>query len=185
MLRRLRETTQRMRRLTNDVHRLSSVEHQLIYDERVDLGALAEKPLRELRQREPQRNVRTTIANNLFVRGDARLLQIAMENLLRNAWKFTGKREAAHITVGRTAVDGVTAFYVQDDGAGFDSRLASKISKPFVRLHYTADFEGTGLGLFMTRRIIERHGGTMWARSSTGYGATFFFTLHPSNVVAP
>jgi two-component system sensor histidine kinase/response regulator len=177
MLRRVRDTTQRVRRLTNDVHRLSSVEHQLIYDEQVDLGWLVERPLRELRQRDPARDVHTNIESGLFVRGDARLLQIALENLLRNAWKHTACRTRAHITIGRSKVGDVTAFYVQDDGIGFDGRLVGKLSNPFVRLHYVNEFEGSGLGLFIARRIIERHGGRMWARSETGYGATFFFTL--------
>jgi signal transduction histidine kinase len=166
-----------MKRLANDIDRLARLENQLMQEERVDLKALAEKPLRYLQQQHPERVVQFTADDDLLVRGDARLLQIALENLLKNAWKFTTSRATASIRLGRARVDGQTAFFVQDNGVGFDGRLASKLSRPFVRLHYATNFEGTGLGLFIARRIIERHGAQMWANSSVDYGATFFFTL--------
>jgi signal transduction histidine kinase len=176
-LQRMDEALARMKRLANDIDRLAHLENQLMQEERVDLAALADKPLRDLRRKNPERVVQFKADNELLVRGDARLLQIALENLIRNAWKFTANRATASIRLGRATVEGQTAFFVQDNGVGFDSRLASKLSRPFVRLHYATNFEGTGLGLFIARRIIERHGGQMWAHSSVDYGATFFFTL--------
>lgn len=167
----------RMKRLADDIDRLARLENQLLHQERVDLAALAEKPLRVLREQEPQREVQFSCDPDLFVQGDARLLQIVLDNLLRNAWKFTGPRMRAKIKLGRTIHQGQPAYFVQDNGVGFDGRLAGKLSKPFVRLHYANHFAGTGLGLFIARRVIERHGGHMWANSSPDYGATFFFTL--------
>jgi signal transduction histidine kinase len=183
-LQRMDDALVRMTRLANDIDRLARLENELIEEERVDLKALAERPLRYLQQKDPERVVQFSADDGLSVRGDARLLQIAMENLLRNAWKFTARRAAAVIRLGRTTIEGQTAFFVQDNGAGFDSRLASKLSRPFVRLHYATNPEGTGLGLFIARRIIERHGGQMWAHSSVDYGATFFFTL-PFSAIRP
>jgi light-regulated signal transduction histidine kinase (bacteriophytochrome) len=100
-----------------------------------------------------------------------------MENLLGNAWKFTGKADNPQVEIGMTAADGGAAFYVRDNGAGFDMALADKMFQPFRRLHTEAEFPGTGVGLATIQRVIDRHGGRVWAEGKVGAGATFFFTL--------
>ena len=109
--------------------------------------------------------------------GDPALLRIVLENLLANAWKFTGRREVAHIEFGVEDVDGALAYFVCDDGAGFDQSYADKLFAPFQRLHSADEFPGTGVGLATAERIVHRHGGRMWARGAIDSGATFFFTL--------
>jgi light-regulated signal transduction histidine kinase (bacteriophytochrome) len=112
------------------------------------------------------------------VQADQRLLRVLLENLLGNAWKFTSKHAAPRIEVGQTiAPDGTMAFYVRDNGAGFDMAFANKLFIAFERLHTTGDFEGSGIGLTIVQRIIQRHGGTIWAEAKPEEGATFFFTL--------
>jgi signal transduction histidine kinase len=112
----------------------------------------------------------------LTAHGDRRLLAVALENLLGNAWKFTSDRATPHISFGRTREDGAEVYFVRDDGAGFDESYADKLFAPFQRLH-GAEFEGTGIGLATVQRVIARHGGRIWARAAVGQGATFFFTL--------
>jgi signal transduction histidine kinase len=175
VLPRIREATVRMQQLTDDVLRLSRWEHQLIYEESLDLALLADKPLRELRLREPRRQV--AVEPRLIARGDARLLQIVIDNLLRNAWKFTQNCELGSVKIGRILSEGESTFFVRDNGIGFDDRTSSRLFEPFKRLHAGGPFEGTGVGLFVTSRIIQRHGGRIWAESSPGQGATFYFTL--------
>ncbi len=117
------------------------------------------------------------IAEGLCARGDRRLLEVVLENLLGNAWKFTGSHPSARIEVGRAACDGQPAFYVRDDGAGFDMAYAANLFGPFQRLHRSDEFEGSGIGLATVQRIIRRHGGEVWAESAPECGATFYFTL--------
>jgi light-regulated signal transduction histidine kinase (bacteriophytochrome) len=116
----------------------------------------------------------------LVTDADRRLMQVALENLLGNAWKFTSKREHAEIAVGRMTGEHEPVFYVRDNGAGFDMRYANKLFNPFQRLHSTDDFAGTGIGLATVYRVIDRHGGRVWAQSAPDQGATFFFTLPAS-----
>src|SRR5207245_8697157 len=126
---------------------------------------------------EPQRRVQWDIADALAARGDPRLLRVVLDNLIGNAWKFTGGKETARIQVGlRTS--GERAYFVADDGAGFDMAYAGKLFGAFQRLHSNKEFEGTGIGLATVKRVIRRHGGRVWAESSVGQGATFYFTLH-------
>ena len=109
--------------------------------------------------------------------GDARMLRSVLENPIGNAWKFTGKNPQARIEVGVTGHDGAPAYYVRDDGAGFDMAYVDKLFGPFQRLHSTAEFEGTGIGLATVARIVQRHGGRVWAEGNVDRGATFYFTL--------
>jgi light-regulated signal transduction histidine kinase (bacteriophytochrome) len=133
--------------------------------------------LDELHRRDPGRGVVVEVENGLGAKADARLLQIALDNLLRNAWKFTGRRSDARIQFGKTTQGGQTAFFVRDNGAGFDMAYADKLFQPFQRLHTESEFEGTGIGLATVHRVVSRHGGRIWAESAVGGGATFFFTL--------
>jgi light-regulated signal transduction histidine kinase (bacteriophytochrome) len=109
--------------------------------------------------------------------GDAGLLTIVFDNLLGNAWKFTGKRTGARIEVGCTQIDACRAYFVRDNGAGFDMAYAAKLFGVFQRLHSTSEFEGTGIGLATVHRVVRRHGGRIWAEGAVGHGATFYFTL--------
>ena len=116
----------------------------------------------------------------IAVRGDARLLRLALENLLANAWKYTGKNATARIEFGTVERDGCTAYFVRDDGAGFDMRQAEKLFGAFQRLHSESEFEGTGVGLATVKRIVHRHEGEFWAEAAVERGATFYFTLGAS-----
>jgi signal transduction histidine kinase len=113
------------------------------------------------------------------VNADPGLMQVVVQNLLRNAWKFTGRSDHARIEFGCSQQGNVTVFYVRDNGAGFDQRFAEKLFKPFQRLHATSDFPGTGIGLATVEKIIRRHGGEVWAEGEVEKGATFSFTLEP------
>jgi len=167
-----------MHRLINDLLNLSTIVRAPLHAGVVDLGQLAQEILQELRERAPERRVECVIAEGIKVQGDAGLLRLALENLLSNAWKFTGAREQAHITLGaRTDDEGRDVYYVRDDGAGFDPQYADKLFSPFQRLHPQTQFPGTGIGLATVQRIIHRHGGEIWAESSVDRGACFYFTL--------
>jgi light-regulated signal transduction histidine kinase (bacteriophytochrome) len=121
--------------------------------------------------------VEVVIAPGLSARGDRSLLRLVMDNLIGNAWKFTGLTQGARIEVGGVIVDGRSAFFVRDNGAGFDMAYAHKLFAPFQRLHSAAEFEGTGIGLAMVQRIVHRHGGSVRAEGAVGRGATFTLTL--------
>jgi len=143
----------------------------------VDLSALAESIVAELLKNQPERRFEFFITPKLMVNADANLLRIALENLLGNAWKFTGKRPKAQIELGLTSHNGKPAYLVRDNGAGFDMAYAGKLFGAFQRLHRVAEFEGTGIGLATVQRIIHRHGGMVWAEGEVEKGATFYFTL--------
>jgi light-regulated signal transduction histidine kinase (bacteriophytochrome) len=176
-LARTRKAAQRMADLIDDMLSLSRVTRWEIQRERVDLGALAKRIVTELRQSNPERKVEWIIADGALVRGDRRLLEIALQNLLGNAWKFTSKQPRARIAFGMETRDGERVYYVCDDGAGFDMTYADKLFGVFQRLHAQGEFEGTGVGLATVQRIIHRHGGRIWAEGEVGKGATFSFTL--------
>ncbi len=181
-LRRVRSASQLMGQLIDDLLMLSRVTRAVIQHERVDLSAAARAIAADLQKAHPQRRVRCRIAEGLAVEGDPRLLEIALRNLLDNAWKFTGTRAQATIEVGSSDRDGRLAFFVKDNGVGFDMAYADRLFGAFQRLHPVAEFEGTGIGLAIVQRIISRHGGRVWAEGATGEGATFYFTLqaHPA-----
>jgi signal transduction histidine kinase len=169
-----------MSELIDDLLELSRISRAPMKTDTVDLTAAARRIADDLRRRDPARKVTFDVADCLEARGDKRLLAVVLENLLGNAWKFTGKRAEAHVSFGREAGQSEEAgpvFFVRDDGAGFDMAHADKLFAPFQRLHREADFEGTGVGLSTVQRIIARHGGRIWARSAVGEGSTFFFSL--------
>jgi len=176
-LQRVRAASQRMGTLIDDLLSLSRVTRGELQVEAVDLSALATALAAELQRSDPQRDVRVAIAPDLVARGDPGLMRIVLQNLLGNAWKFTGKRSPAHVEVGSKAHDGRRAFFVQDDGAGFDMAYAAKLFGAFQRLHASDEFPGSGIGLATVQRIIHRHGGQVWAEGTPGRGATFYFTL--------
>ncbi len=177
--RRVNAATQRLTQLIDDMLTLSRVTRsEMNRDTPVDLSAMAQSIASQLQANQPERHVEVTIQPNLTTRGDPRLLRIAMENLIGNAWKFTSKVPDARITVGHDGTEnGKTVYFVQDNGAGFDMAYSNKLFGPFQRLHAATEFPGTGIGLATVQRIIHRHGGRVWASSTVGQGATFYFTL--------
>ncbi len=176
-LQRVRAASQRMATLIDDLLSLSRVTRGELQVREVDLSALAGAAVAELQKSDPEREVSFTIAPDLVVRADPGLLRIVLQNLLANAWKFTGKRPRARVEVGAMAHDGRRAFFVRDDGAGFDMAYAAKLFGAFQRLHASDEFPGSGIGLATVQRIIHRHGGEVWAEGTPGRGATFYFTL--------
>ena len=176
-LRRVRAASQRMAQLIDDLLALSRVSRGEIRRETVDLSALARNVLAELKEADAQRRVEVCVSEGVIATGDARLMRVVLENLLRNAWKFTGKHDSARIEFGVNQSDGKLVYFVRDDGAGFDMAYMDKLFAPFQRLHAMKEFEGTGIGLATVQRIIHRHGGRVWAESQVDQGATFRFTL--------
>jgi light-regulated signal transduction histidine kinase (bacteriophytochrome) len=174
----LRESAQRMGRLIDDLLALSRLTRAELVHEPVDLAELARSVAAQLQRAEPNRRVEMVIDAEIAAEGDARLLRIALENLLGNAWKFTARCAAPRIEVGVTSENGSRAYFVRDNGAGFDMAYASKLFGVFQRLHSTTEFEGTGIGLATVQRIVSRHGGRIWATGEVAHGATFFFTLN-------
>jgi light-regulated signal transduction histidine kinase (bacteriophytochrome) len=154
--------------------RLTSTE---LRREMVDMSELAREILQELREAAPGRAVESAIAEGVQANADRRLVRIALENLLGNAWKYTSKHARARIELGVTQQEGRRVYYVRDDGAGFDLKFASKLFAPFQRMHSGAQFAGTGIGLATVQRVIRRHGGRIWAEAAVEQGATFYFTL--------
>ena len=168
----------RMDHLINDLLTLSMVTRAEMTRESVDVSELASRIVAGLTDVSPTRPVVTTVATGMVAHGDPRLVRVALENLLTNAWKFTSRRERACIEVGQSESDGASpVFFVRDNGVGFDPAFADKLFGPFQRLHDASDFPGTGIGLATVRRIVLRHGGRVWAESRPGQGACFYFTL--------
>jgi PAS domain S-box-containing protein len=176
-LQRIRAATQRMGHVIDDLLNLARVTRSEMQWEEVNLGAMADRIAQELREREPQRQVEWVIQPGLIAHGDGRLLRILLENLLGNAWKFTGKHPRSRIELGVIQGGNGLTYFVRDDGAGFDMAFVDKLFTPFQRLHSVTDFPGTGIGLATVRRIIYRHGGRVWAEGEVEKGATFYFTL--------
>jgi signal transduction histidine kinase len=174
---RIRNGAVRMGRLIDDMLNLSRVGRIELRKQPVDLSGIARRTVDELRQRDPERMVQVDVAPDLIVQGDPGMLRMVMDNLLGNAWKFTGKSESARIEFGVQHQNGECTYYVKDNGAGFDMAYANKLFAPFHRLHKESDFAGTGIGLVIAQRVVSRHGGSIWAESELGKGATFYFTL--------
>ena len=180
-LRRVRAAAQRMAQLIDDLLALARVTRSELRSETVDLSAIAREVIESLRHVHPGRRVEVEIRPGAVVRGDPRLLWTLMENLIGNAWKFTRGREPARIEFGWEESGGKRVYYVRDNGAGFDMTYADKLFRPFQRLHTASEFEGTGIGLATVRRVVERHGGRVWAEGAVGEGAVIRFTLGPED----
>jgi signal transduction histidine kinase len=175
-LRRIPPSAKRMSDLVDDLLRLSRVNRASLRRRRLDLSALAASVVEDLRRDDPGREIEVTIADGLFAECDEALVRIALENLVGNAWKFTAHSREARIEIGGIPAD-EPVFFVRDNGAGFDMAFAPKLFTAFNRLHDETEFPGTGIGLATVKRIVERHGGRIWAEAAVGRGATFSFTL--------
>jgi signal transduction histidine kinase len=173
-----------MGELFDDLLDLSRVSRQELTRTPIDLGDLAREVVQALHRSTPERVAQVVIGAELVAEADPRLMRVALENLLGNAWKFTARRETAEITLDCAVQAGERVFFVRDNGAGFDARHAHKLFAPFQRLHTQSEFAGTGIGLATVQRIVDRHGGRVWAESELGAGTTFYFTL-PSATLAP
>ena len=176
-LRRTKNASQRMGHLIDDLLNLSRMTRSEMRRESVDLSALVEGVVEDLRGTSPEHEVDVIVEEGLVVNGDESLLRVALENLLGNAWKFTRDRARPRIEFGTLEHEDTPAYFVRDNGVGFDMAYADKLFGAFQRLHSTGEFEGTGIGLATVQRIIHRHGGRVWAEGNIGSGATFFFTL--------
>lgn len=176
-LNRIRVATQRMGVLIDDLLNLSRITRSEMHMKRLDISALACSIVAEIQKTQPERRVQFKIEDGLETVADPGLLQNVLENLLGNAWKFTSKRESACIEFGETHLNGASAYFVRDDGAGFDPAHADRLFGAFQRLHAMTEFPGTGVGLATVQRIVHRHGGRIWADSAVDRGATFYFTL--------
>jgi PAS domain S-box-containing protein len=174
---RVRQAAQRMGLLIDDLIKLARVTRADVKIDDVDMTGIARQVATGLQDATPERQAEFVIAPNLRANGDLRLLQVALDNLLSNSWKFTAPRSPARIELGETKIDGKAAFFVRDNGVGFDMSYAGKMFGAFQRFHDAREFAGTGIGLATVQRIIHKHGGRIWAESQPGNGATFFFTL--------
>jgi PAS domain S-box-containing protein len=174
----IRESAQHMSHLIDDLLGLSRIVRTAMSNEAVDLSSLARASITRLQTGQLERRIDVRIQEDLGDQGDPRLLGIVLDNLIGNAWKFTGRRADARIEFAATTKDGQPVYFVRDNGAGFDMAFASRLFGVFQRLHTAAEFEGTGVGLATVQRIIGRHGGRVWVEGEVERGATFFFTLH-------
>jgi PAS domain S-box-containing protein len=176
-LERIRQATQNMGRLIDDMLNLSRVTQSEFRQEQVDLSKMVHEIVDTNQKKTPLNNMIVNIQEDVIIRGDQRLMHIAMTNLLENAWKFTGKRDYPQIEFGVVVKDEKKIIFVRDNGVGFDMNYVGKLFGAFQRLHSSSEFPGTGIGLATVRRVMNRHGGQAWAESEAGKGATFFFTL--------
>jgi two-component system sensor histidine kinase/response regulator len=174
---RIREASEQMSQLIDDVLYLSRVTRAEVREQEVDLSGLVSLLLERMREAEPGRVLEAKVRPGITVTADGQLLRIAIENLLGNAWKFTGRTPAPRIEFGLTHVGGEPTYFIRDNGAGFDMAYADRLFGPFQRLHLSTEYPGTGIGLATVQRIIHRHGGRVWAEGMPGQGATFHFTL--------
>jgi signal transduction histidine kinase len=186
LLSRVSGQTQQMAGLINALLALARSSQGELHQEAVDLAALATEVVEGLRAAEPQRQVQVRIQPGMVAQGDPQLLRAVLDNLLGNAWKYTAQVPAARIEFGQVlGGDARPVYYVRDNGAGFDMRQAARLFEGFQRLHRAAEFPGHGIGLATVRRIVQRHGGRVWADATPGAGATFSFVLGPAPVPVP
>lgn len=174
---RIRAAVSRMARLIDDLLNLYHVMRAELNEEKVDLSSIAASIITDLEKADPERPVRATIEEGLSARGDEKLVRMVLENLIGNAWKYSSKRAMAEIAFGAEKAGAGTVFFVMDNGIGFRPEEAETIFEPFHRLHSADEFPGTGVGLATVRRIVARHGGTVWAEGRPGEGSIFYFTL--------
>jgi signal transduction histidine kinase len=177
----IRRSTRHMGQLIEDLLNLSRVSTTEMHKVKVDLSEMVRATCRQLMSRETGREVEFKIAECPAAEGDPRLLQLVIENLVNNSWKYTSSHTKAIIEFGCKMDMGRTVYFVRDDGAGFDPGLANRLFKPFQRLHSMSEFPGTGIGLATVQRIVQRHGGEIWSESEIEKGATFYFTVVASS----
>ena len=163
--------------LIDAVLQLSRLARGELKRKKLDLSKIVDAIVSVLKELQPDRDMTFKIAHGVTAAGDEQLIKVALQNLLGNAVKYTGKTKQARIEFGVTNGDGRNVYFVRDNGAGFDMSFADKLFAPFQRAHAPAEFEGTGIGLATVQRIINRHSGTVWAEAEVDNGATFFFTL--------
>jgi light-regulated signal transduction histidine kinase (bacteriophytochrome) len=175
----IRAGARRMSELIDDLLNLSRVTTSVMTREEVDLSVFVRTIMEELCRTAPGRHVEFIAPREAMVHADSRLVRIVLANLLQNAWKYTSHHDEARIEFGVTSQNGNTVYFVKDDGSGFDPRSVDRLFQPFNRLHSAAEFEGNGIGLATVRRIMQRHGGEVWATGAVEKGATFYFTLAP------
>ena len=173
----IRSSGKRMGELIEALLNLSRVSSSAMRPEWVDLSEIARSTMQELSRSAPERKVEFVAPAKTDVYGDAQLLRVLMENLLRNAWKYTSRHDSARIEFGSLSEDGETTYFVKDDGSGFDPHSADRLFQPFQRLHSKSEFPGSGVGLATVRRIVHRHGGEIWAQGAVEKGATFYFKI--------
>ena len=166
-----------MGQLIDDLLRLARIARRDLQLDTVNLSQMANEIVDELRASSPDREVSVTIADGIQAEADGYLIRIALENLLRNAWKYTSKTPLPVIELGTVQQDGATVYFVRDNGAGFDMAYAARLFGAFQRLHSANDFEGAGVGLAIVQRIVNRHGGRIWAEAAVDLGATFYFVV--------
>lgn len=174
---RIRAGAERMNGMIEGLLKLSRATRQEMAPREISLDHMAQNVLQELRARDPGRDVQVEIERDMKVSADAQLMESVVQNLLSNAWKYSAKKSHAHISFHREWMDSERIFVVEDDGAGFDMQQADKLFGVFRRLHSDKEFEGTGIGLATTHRIIRRHGGRIWAQGQRNLGARFMFTI--------
>jgi PAS domain S-box-containing protein len=177
-LRRIRAASQQMGQLIDDLLQLARLSRLEMKREKVDLSSVAREVIADLRDQDPARQAECTIQDGLIAQGDPQLLRIVLTNLIQNAWKFSQKKPWTIIEVGSTQIDGAQAFFVRDNGAGFDMKYTGKLFGAFQRLHSKQEFPGNGIGLATVQRIVQKHGGRIWPQSKVDEGATFFFTCN-------
>ena len=176
-IQRIVKASKRMSALIDDILELSRISNCDISVNRVSLSDLAEVVIEQFKQTDEKRKISVIIEEGLDVDGDVQLLRLVFENLLGNAWKYTGKNEHSQIEFGSKQADGSSVYYIRDNGVGFDMRYVNKLFSPFQRLHTNEEFEGTGIGLASVKRMIERHMGTIWIESTEDVVTTVYFTL--------
>lgn len=176
-LRRINDGVRKMQGLIDDILNLSRIGKQEMKRENIDLSTMVKNYLQGLKNSDPGRQTKFKIRENVYVNADSRLIHLALENLLCNAWKFTAKRDVTRIEFGITQRDDQTVYFVADNGEGFDMRFAQTIFEPFKRVHAQKMFGGTGVGLSIVKRVIGKHGGKVWAEGKPGGGAVFYFVL--------
>ena len=179
-LQRIKSAGSKMSRLINDILSLSKISFHDMHLENVNMSDIADEIVRELRESDPGRKIEILIDRDCHVHADAKMVGIALKNLIRNAWKYTGKVANPQIAFGSFKRESERIYFVRDNGAGFDQKKAYMLFIPFKRLHSEHDFPGTGIGLAIVERVIKRHGGKISAEGELGRGSTFYFTLGPT-----
>jgi signal transduction histidine kinase len=176
-LQRIHRASLRLSQMMDELLQLVRLVRGGVQSERVDLSGMVRDILAGLQATAPARRIKALVEPDILVTGDSRLLRVALDNLLGNAWKFTRGNEVANIFFGRAMDEGVPAICVRDNGAGFDQKYADKLFRAFQRLHSAAEFEGSGMGLATAQRVMRAHGGRIWAHGQRGSGASFYFSL--------